>query len=150
MQLNVIIDEKSITIDGESGFKITGGSGGCMKTKLSFTKNFLLVFVRILARTTPVWGVMLLVILGLVWFFARTEGILFVDALYFGTITALTIGYGDITPLTNMGKVIAVTMGLMGVLNTGIIVAIALQAMRVTYDAEIEQAMVHLEQSRKV
>ncbi len=121
-----------------------------MKTKLSFTKNFLLVFIRILAKTTTIWGVILLVLLGLVWFYARIAGIRFVDALYFGSITALTIGYGDITPLTNMGKVIAVLMGLMGVLNTGIIVAIALQAVRVTYDAEIEQARDLLEQSRKV
>ncbi len=120
-----------------------------MKIKLSFTKKFLLIFIRILAKTTPIWGVILLVLLGLVWFLARIEGISFVDSLYFGCITALTIGYGDITPLTNMGKAIAVVMGLMGVLNTGIIVAIALQAMRVAYDAVIEQARDCLEQSRK-
>lgn len=116
-----------------------------MKTKLSFTKNFILVFIRILAKTTPIWGVILLILLGLVWFFARIEGVSFADALYFGCITALTIGYGDIIPLTNAGKAIAVFMGLMGVLITGIIVAVALQAIKVTYDEVIEQARDRME-----
>lgn len=119
-----------------------------MKTKLSFTKNFLLIFFRIMAMTAPIWGVILLVLLGLVWIFARIEGVSFFTALYFGCITALTIGYGDITPFTGAGKAIAVLMGLMGVLNTGIIVAIALQAMRVTYDEVIEQARERFEQSK--
>ena len=120
-----------------------------MLKKLSFTKNFLIIFFRIMAMTTPIWGVILLVLFGLVWIFARIEGVGFLSAVYFGAITALTIGYGDITPITNAGKVIAVIMGLMGVLNTGIIVAIALQAMRVTYEEVIEQARKRLEQSKK-
>ncbi len=120
-----------------------------MKTKLGFTKKFLLIFFRLLAMTIPIWGVILLVLLGLVWIFARIEGISFMTSLYFGAITALTIGYGDITPITNAGKVIAVIMGLMGVLNTGIIVAIALQAVRVTYEEVIEQARERLDQLKK-
>jgi voltage-gated potassium channel len=43
------------------------------------------------------------------------------ETLYFCAITALTIGYGDIVPTTTLGRIIAVLLGLLGVLMTGLI-----------------------------
>jgi len=123
--------------------------GAIMKAQLMFTKNFIYIFARILVKTTPIWGVVFLIIFGLAWAFARIEEISFLESLYFSGITALTIGYGDIIPLTKAGKAIALFMGILGVLNTGIIVAVALQAMRVTYDVVIEEAKGCLEQLKK-
>ena len=105
-----------------------------MKKPFAFTRKFLIVFLRVLAMTAPIWGVILLIIVGLSWFYAEVEKIGLWNALYFGSITALTIGYGDIHPLTAAGKAIAVTMGILGVITTGIIVAVALQAIRIAYE----------------
>jgi hypothetical protein len=60
------------------------------------------------------------------------EQIPFADALYFSFITGLTIGYGDITPVTSAGRVFAVLTGFVGILITGLIAAIAVYALKET------------------
>ena len=47
---------------------------------------------------------------------AHFEKMPFADALYFTLVTGLTIGYGDIAPVTPMGRVVAILTGLMGML----------------------------------
>ena len=61
---------------------------------------------------------------------AYFEKMPFADALYFTLITGLTIGYGDIAPVTIGGRVIAILTGLLGILITGLIVAIAVYALK--------------------
>ncbi|RUL78824.1 potassium channel family protein [Dyella choica] len=43
------------------------------------------------------------------------------ETFYFCMVTALTIGYGDVVPTTILGRIIAVLLGLQGVLMTGVI-----------------------------
>lgn len=57
------------------------------------------------------------------------EGWGFGASLYTAGITALTIGYGDITPKTVAGRVISVVIGLFGILYTGLMVAVASRAL---------------------
>ena len=72
-----------------------------MKTFFAFLEHFFHTF----------WAVrgVLVVLLCLVVFGAlvisRAEGIDFADSLYFAVVTALTIGYGDITAKTTLGRV---------------------------------------------
>ena len=47
--------------------------------------------------------------------FSAVEGIPLGDALYFGLVTVATVGYGDITPKTDLGKIIAIIIILGGV-----------------------------------
>ena len=54
----------------------------------------------------------------------------FADALYFTLVTGLTIGYGDITPVTQAGRVVAILTGLIGILINGLIAALAVYALR--------------------
>ena len=63
---------------------------------------------------------------------AYLENMPFDDALYFSFITGLTIGYGDIAPATGAGRILAVLTGLVGVLITGLVVAIAVYALKET------------------
>ena len=63
---------------------------------------------------------------------AYFEKMPFADALYFTFITGLTIGYGDIAPVTLAGRVVAILTGLIGILITGLIVAVAVYAVRET------------------
>jgi hypothetical protein len=50
----------------------------------------------------------------------------FTDGLYWSVITAFSIGYGDITPGTWLGKALAMLLGIMGVLTAGIIAGLIL------------------------
>lgn len=43
--------------------------------------------------------------------FAWAEGKTFADGLWWATVTALTIGYGDLTPATPIGRVAGVIFG---------------------------------------
>ena len=61
---------------------------------------------------------------------AYFEKMRFADALYFTFVTGLTIGYGDIAPVTLIGRVVAILTGLIGIIITGLIVAVAVFALR--------------------
>jgi hypothetical protein len=63
----------------------------------------------------------------------------FSDTLYFAFVTGLTIGYGDIVMKTPGGRLIALMIGLIGILFTGLMVAVLVYAVRES-----------IEESRKV
>lgn len=50
------------------------------------------------------------------------------DSLYFGFITAITVGYGDLRPTLGATKLVAIVIGVLGLITGGILVAIAVQA----------------------
>jgi len=61
--------------------------------------------------------------------FTYLEGIGFYEGLYFTTITALTVGYGDITPKTVGGRTLSLAIGIVGVIFAGLVVAVANRAL---------------------
>jgi hypothetical protein len=54
----------------------------------------------------------------------------FADTLYFAFVTGLTIGYGDIVVKTPFGRFVAILIGFIGILLTGLMVAILVYAVR--------------------
>lgn len=48
------------------------------------------------------------------------------DGLYWSLITAASIGYGDVTPHTAVGRIIAAVLGVMGVVTVGVIAGLIL------------------------
>jgi len=48
-------------------------------------------------------------------YFHETEGWSYTDAFYFSTMTLTTIGYGDLTPSTNMTKIFTSFYAIFGV-----------------------------------
>jgi len=58
-------------------------------------------------------GVFLIIFLSTV-FFSYTESLSFFDSLYFTIITLAGVGYGDITPHTNIGKSFAMLVAGLG------------------------------------
>ena len=65
---------------------------------------------------------------------AFVEKISFGDALYFSFVTGLTIGYGEIVVKTFLGRVVAILIGLIGIIFTGMVVAIAVRALQKTFE----------------
>ena len=55
------------------------------------------------------------------------------DSLYWSFITATTVGYGDIRPLRKLSKILAVLIAFVGLIFTGIIVALAINAASIAF-----------------
>ena len=53
------------------------------------------------------------------------------DAFYFTFVTAFTIGYGDLVPKGFLARLIAMVIGVSGVLLTGLIAAAGVRALQV-------------------
>ena len=58
----------------------------------------------------------------------------FGDALYFAFVTGLTIGYGDIVVQTPFGRLVALLVGFVGILFSGLMVAALVLAVRKSYE----------------
>ncbi|MEM5383364.1 potassium channel family protein [Paraburkholderia phymatum] len=54
----------------------------------------------------------------------------FGQTLYFCTISALTIGYGDVVPTTTLGRIDSVLLGMQGVLATSMVTAAFVHAVQ--------------------
>ena len=54
------------------------------------------------------------------------------ESLYFTFVTGLTIGYGDLTPKTLVGRLLAMVVGFAGIVVTGLVAAVSVQALRAT------------------
>src|SRR5215203_6642547 len=60
-------------------------------------------------------GIALIVLSGGAVFYHFVEKLNWLDAFYFCTITLTTVGYGDITPHTNIGKLFTIFYVIAGV-----------------------------------
>ena len=65
---------------------------------------------------------------------AYLEKIAFAEALYFAFVTGMTIGYGDIVMHTPVGRLVALLIGFIGILFTGLIVAVLVHAVRESFE----------------
>ena len=92
---------------------------------LQFLRHFLngIFYVR---------GVLLALLLLLsicVAVFVLAEDMPLSESIYLTLITSLSIGYGDIVPVTTFGRVASVVAGIIGVISIGLTVAIATRAL---------------------
>ncbi len=76
----------------------------------------------------------LILIAALAVFTGRIEGWGLIDSLYYGFVTATTVGFGDIRPTQERTKLVAIVIAFLGLMMTGITVALAVEAMNNTYD----------------
>ena len=58
----------------------------------------------------------------------KTEGWSRFDSLYWSFITATTVGYGDIRPATHGSRILAILIAFLGLVLSGIIIAVAVNA----------------------
>lgn len=90
--------------------------------------GFLRTFSIGLLHASPILLFLTLLIVLMGQIVGKEEGWSKADALYFSFITASTVGYGDLRPTTPLSKVLAVSIGFVGVIFTGIVTAIGLHA----------------------
>ena len=95
-----------------------------MRIFVSFSYHFFIIIWRF----HPVFLTLIALIVGAAAVVTHIEKIPFGDALYFSFITGLTIGYGDIVLKTPFGRILAVLLGLIGIVFTGLMVAAAIRA----------------------
>jgi voltage-gated potassium channel len=98
-----------------------------------------LEFLRTLWHLRTLYGLLLIVFMALSVATFRFGGLLntltharvaFGETLYYCSVTALTIGYGDIVPTTAIGRFAAVVLGMLGVLVTGLTTSAAVFAVQ--------------------
>ena len=92
--------------------------------------HFIHHFLKITWHLRTLYLMLLALIMTGATVISATEKVSFGMAVYFSFITGLTVGYGDIAPITAIGRVISVLLGLIGILFTGVVVATAVEATR--------------------
>jgi hypothetical protein len=99
-----------------------------------FTSEFLRIFAGLVWEGGPLFLGLGLIIAALSIAAGRIEGWSSGDSLYYGFITATTVGYGDMTPTTGRGKIYAIMLAVIGLIFTGIMVALSVEAAGTAFD----------------
>jgi hypothetical protein len=93
---------------------------------------FFVALFRQLGVIWPILSGVLLTMAGLGLVIGYLEGWGIGDALYFTFVTGLTIGYGDLTPHRAVSRLLAIGIGFAGIVLTGLVAALIVQALRET------------------
>lgn len=116
-----------------------------------FTLYFVDVFFTALIYTAPLFIALALVIIGLGRIVGWMEGWSWIDSVYYAFITATTVGYGDFHPHKSLSKLLSILVTFTGMVFTGILVALALQASTKAFDAspDYQELMNEMEKIEK-
>ena len=93
---------------------------------------FFRALVQQLRVVWPIVSGILLIMVGSGLAIWRIEDWRIDEALYFTFVTGLTIGYGDFTPKHVSARLLAVVIGFAGIVLTGLIAAVSVQALNAT------------------
>lgn len=101
-----------------------------------------LFFAELWRGVLVVWPILsvllgLMAALGIV--IGRLEDWPLLDAIYFAFVSGLTIGYGDLVPTQPLSRVLAIVIGLTGVLLVGLIVAVGVRALELSSKRQREK-----------
>jgi Na+-translocating ferredoxin:NAD+ oxidoreductase RnfE subunit len=77
----------------------------------------------------PILSILLGLIIALGLVIGLREGWSVQDSIYFAFVSGLTIGYGDLAPEFLLTRVLAILIGVCGVLLTALLAAIAVRAL---------------------
>ncbi|REE22140.1 MULTISPECIES: potassium channel family protein [unclassified Paraburkholderia] len=82
----------------------------------------------------PVMSAVLVLFVGLGIIVGLREGWSVQESIYFSFVTGLTIGYGDLAPKTLLGRVLAILIGMCGIILTALVAAVAVKAITAATD----------------
>lgn len=95
---------------------------------MEFTVYFIRLFFWSIYLVSPLLVFFCLMIIGFGLLVCRIEQWNKFDGIYWSFITATTVGYGDIRPLKKSSRVLSVAIALVGLMFTGLIIAITLNS----------------------
>ena len=100
---------------------------------MEFTYRFLEIFWIGIGLAAPLLTMLTLLIVLLGQIVGWRESWERFDALYWTFVTATTVGYGDIRPLERISRILAIFIAFTGLIFTGILVALALNAVTLSF-----------------
>jgi hypothetical protein len=92
-------------------------------------RNFLVGLFVGLRVVWPILSGLLLLIVALGLVIGRIERWTITESVYFAFVSGLTIGYGDLAPKTVLTRLLAILIGICGVLVTALVAAVAVRAL---------------------
>ena len=101
---------------------------------MEFTQDFTFYFINGLVLAWPLLASMALLISLAGVIVGKRESWEVFDSIYWAFITATTVGYGDIRPLYRLSKILAILIALQGMVFTGIMVALAINAAEISFE----------------
>lgn len=97
-----------------------------------FPRGLTIVFLKDFAiglwLMFPLVFSLLAAIIALGYTVGRRHGWSFLDTVYWSFMTATTVGYGDLRPTDRRSKIVAIVIAFLGLILTGIVIAVAVQA----------------------
>ena len=106
------------------------------RTRRAMRREFVRGLLFGLRVVGPVLSALLLLIVALGLVAGLSEGWSVADSVYFAFISGLTIGYGDLAPKTFVARSLAIVIGICGIVLTGLVAAIAVQALSAVRDGQ--------------
>jgi len=101
---------------------------------MEFTITFVQLFFWSIYLVAPLLVLLVFIIIVLGQIVCSIEKWGWFDGLYWSLITATTVGYGDIRPLKKLSKILAVVIALVGLMFTGIVIAVTLNTAGIALD----------------
>jgi hypothetical protein len=99
---------------------------------------FFAALFRQLVLLWPILSGIILTMVGAGLLIGLLEGWKVGESLYFTFVTGLTIGYGDMSPQRAASRVLAIVIGFAGIVLTGLVAAVCVQALRATVGDRME------------
>lgn len=103
--------------------------GRLMNKHIETRRRFFKALFTALHIVWPIFSVLLAAIIGLGLLIAHIEGWRPLEGVYFSFVTGLTVGYGDFVPRHAISRVMAVGIGLTGILLTAVFAAVCVHAL---------------------
>jgi hypothetical protein len=101
-------------------------------------RNFVAGLITGLRVVWPILSGLLGLIVALGFVVGVFEGWSIQESIYFAFVSGLTIGYGDLAPTTLLTRVLAILIGVCGVLLTALVAAVAVKALTAALDGHEE------------
>jgi hypothetical protein len=97
-------------------------------------RNFARGLLTGLRVVWPILSILLVLIIALGLVVGLVERWSVHESIYFAFVSGLTIGYGDLAPKSLLTRVLAILIGVCGVLLTALVAAIAVKALTAATD----------------